>query len=219
LSKLKTKCPKIDVGWDSTPDPIRGTYSAPPKTSIWIFVSLLLRFGDRGGWSQRQERVGERGIEEGGEIVQLKKFLGICPDRWRRRICWQRTHHVVVESGRVGIYERDEFFHRVIQRLQQPPHLVVEMMKLLVAVRQKSHHRAQRRTLQRAKLVSKNKRLKCPDSWFVAGTGYPDPGPKLLTRFQNRVITTRFSPPLYTIPPVLGWYLHVFTNVSSAVSQ
>jgi len=54
--------------------------------------------------------------------------------------------------------------------------------------------------------------------WFVVRTGYPQPVPKLLTRFQIRVITTRFSTVILqnTINFVL--YLHLFTTLNSIVA-
>jgi len=59
----------------------------------------------------------------------------------------EESYHVIVESGRVRINKRNEFLHRSIERLQQLPHLSVEVMKLLVAVCQEANHRAKRCTL------------------------------------------------------------------------
>ena len=52
---LRLKCTKFDFGWDSTPDPAGGAYSAPPD-SLAGFEGhgLLLREG-------RDERGGEEG--------------------------------------------------------------------------------------------------------------------------------------------------------------
>ena len=63
----------------------------------------------------------------------------------------EESYHVIVKSGRVGVNKRNEFLHRSIERLQQLPHLSVEVMKLLVAVRQEANHRAKRCTLQHIK--------------------------------------------------------------------
>ena len=59
----------------------------------------------------------------------------------------ENSYHVVVESGRVGVNKRDEFFHRPVQWFQQLPHLSVEMVELLVAVGQETDHCAKRRAL------------------------------------------------------------------------
>jgi len=57
LSKLKTKCTKFDVGWDSAPYPTRGAYSASRDVLSGFFVSLLLRYGGEG----KGEEEGKRG--------------------------------------------------------------------------------------------------------------------------------------------------------------
>ena len=84
---------------------------------------------------------------------QLTSLRGVLPVNYQqisvetRRRELVESHHVVVECGGIGVDERNEFFHRPIERLQQPPHLSVKVMKLLVAVRQKANHRAQCRPL------------------------------------------------------------------------
>jgi len=77
LSKLKTKCTKFDVGWDSAPDPIRGTYSATPRRLIWIIVSLLLRYGGEG----KGEEGGKEGKGKGERLFSSENrhwLLHVC---------------------------------------------------------------------------------------------------------------------------------------------
>jgi len=53
---------------------------------------------------------------------------------------------------------------------------------------------------------------------FVVGTGYPDPVPKFLTKFQIRVITTWFSTVILQNITSFGQYLHLITMLNSIVA-
>ena len=54
--------------------------------------------------------------------------------------------------------------------------------------------------------------------WFVVGTGYPQPVPKLLTRFQIRVLLPGFSTAIVQNTTNFVLYLHLFTTLNSIVA-
>ena len=62
------------------------------------------------------------------------------------RMLW--THHVLAECDAIRVNELDHIPDGLVEGLQQFPHLLIQMGKLPVSIRQETNHRAQGSPLQ-----------------------------------------------------------------------